>query len=1153
LINTDNANFGLAFRNSSSSNKLWDISSFNNDLVVNEGGIAARMYFKAGGGIGIGTTTPTNSLEVVGTGKFTGQLTLGSTITNGTFTYTLPGATGTLALTTDIPSLTANAPLSYVAGVLSISQANTSTNGYLSSTDWNTFNNKQIAGDYITALTGEATATGPGSAAITLSNSAVIGKVLTGLSITGGTIGSTDSILTAFGKVQNQINSLVGGVNYQGTWNASTNTPALTSSVGTKGFYYVVSVAGSTNLNGITDWKIGDWAIYDGTAWQKVDNTDTLTSVGITSSAAALSISNSPLTANGNIGVNFSGTSTQYVAGDGTLVAFPTLTGYVPYTGATSNVNLGTHSLTAYDLIINHSSGSGVAASITKGGSGEALTVTKSSGSGNAASITGGVTLLETLHLTNALTDTYISSAATWNAKQDAITLTTTGTSGAATFSGGTLNIPNYGSALSGYVPYTGATNSVNLGSYGLTASSLESTTTITSSSNVQVGGTLLLSTSGGASIQSGYTTIIGKTAGIGIAQGNSAISYLTFPTSTSSAYTYTFPAADGTIALTSNLNGYVPYTGATASLDMGIYDLKTSNIVYSNSVWCNQMGGGDIATGATTFSMLGSDIIFATGTEGVGSWTEKMRLKADGNFGIGNAAPSYKLDVSGTGRFTGALTGTSATFTNTSGETLVLSKGTGPSIQFNKSNSTAQNWAIATDPNFNIYNYTLGGTPFSINAATNAATFSSSIKATGATIKNPASDGSTPVISIRDTSDVYEVAYLNFNQSTDMMTLMNKQGYSASGIAFGTDNTERMRISQSGNVGIGTTSPQGSYMLTVCGDSSSKTGGITFRQTSTDTFYMGNPSVTNTTDFELWNPRDGYTRFATNNTERMRITSTGNVGIGVTSPNARLEIREANKVFDAYGNVNVFTTDTGSQNVGGSIALGGDSFGGTTPYPFAKIQGIKEGASAWSGALILGTTQSNSAIIERMRITSSGALKVSNTGGYFGVSSPYNEFRQGVTDTNVMICTNTSASPYGTYMYFTGASPNNTTNYFYAAGDYLSDRLLIWSNGSVVNKTGSYGTISDRKYKENIVDATPKLDDLMQLKVRNFNMIGDEIKQIGFIAQEFEEVFPNMIDTSIDKNTKEEYKSIKTSVLIPMLVKAIQELKAEIDELKNK
>lgn len=73
--------------------------------------------------------------------------------------------------------------------------------------------------------------------------------------------------------------AVLGALSYQGTWNASTNTPTLASGVGVKGYYYVVSVAGSTNLDGITDWLIGDWAVYNGTAWQKVDNTDQVISV----------------------------------------------------------------------------------------------------------------------------------------------------------------------------------------------------------------------------------------------------------------------------------------------------------------------------------------------------------------------------------------------------------------------------------------------------------------------------------------------------------------------------------------------------------------------------------------------------------------------------------------------------------------------------------------------------------------------------------------------------------------------------------------------------------------------------------------------------------------------------------------------------------
>lgn len=76
-----------------------------------------------------------------------------------------------------------------------------------------------------------------------------------------------------------QPSTAAGAVNYKGTWNATTNSPSLASGVGTQGDYYVVSTGGTTNLDGITDWATGDWAIFNGTAWQKVDNSDLVTSV----------------------------------------------------------------------------------------------------------------------------------------------------------------------------------------------------------------------------------------------------------------------------------------------------------------------------------------------------------------------------------------------------------------------------------------------------------------------------------------------------------------------------------------------------------------------------------------------------------------------------------------------------------------------------------------------------------------------------------------------------------------------------------------------------------------------------------------------------------------------------------------------------------
>jgi hypothetical protein len=82
--------------------------------------------------------------------------------------------------------------------------------------------------------------------------------------------------------------TITGTISYQGTWNASTNTPTITSGVGVNGYYYVVSVAGSTNIDGITDWQIGDWLIFNGTAWQKIDQSNTVTSVAGRTGAVVL-------------------------------------------------------------------------------------------------------------------------------------------------------------------------------------------------------------------------------------------------------------------------------------------------------------------------------------------------------------------------------------------------------------------------------------------------------------------------------------------------------------------------------------------------------------------------------------------------------------------------------------------------------------------------------------------------------------------------------------------------------------------------------------------------------------------------------------------------------------------------------------------------
>jgi len=102
--------------------------------------------------------------------------------------------------------------------------------------------------------------------------------------VTANTYGSSTAIPVVTVNSKGVITSVTtasftGGLSYQGSWNASTNTPTLTSSTGTNGYYYIVSVAGSTNLDGITDWQVGDWAIFNGSTWQKIDQTNLVSSV----------------------------------------------------------------------------------------------------------------------------------------------------------------------------------------------------------------------------------------------------------------------------------------------------------------------------------------------------------------------------------------------------------------------------------------------------------------------------------------------------------------------------------------------------------------------------------------------------------------------------------------------------------------------------------------------------------------------------------------------------------------------------------------------------------------------------------------------------------------------------------------------------------
>lgn len=124
---------------------------------------------------------------------------------------------------------------------------------------------------------------GSGANNIVLQSPTTLGGPITD---SANTLGASNQIL-----ISNSLGNLVwqnyeAGLTYEGTWNASTNTPTLTSGQGVSGHFYIVSAAGNTNLDGNSDWHVGDWAVFfdaggGGTAgWQKIDNTSVLTGTG---------------------------------------------------------------------------------------------------------------------------------------------------------------------------------------------------------------------------------------------------------------------------------------------------------------------------------------------------------------------------------------------------------------------------------------------------------------------------------------------------------------------------------------------------------------------------------------------------------------------------------------------------------------------------------------------------------------------------------------------------------------------------------------------------------------------------------------------------------------------------------------------------------
>ena len=258
--------------------------------------------------------------------------------------------------------------------------------------------------------------------------------------------------------------------------------------------------------------------------------------------------------------------------------------------------------------------------------------------------------------------------------------------------------------------------------------------------------------------------------------------------------------------------------------------------------------------------------------------------------------------------------------------------------------------------------------------------------------------------------------------------------------------------------------------------------------------------------------------------TTAMTVDTSQNVGIGTSSPGAKLDV---NGTIRGNGNV--------------STANG-------TVFGWGNFSSYIGGSSTTNIVNIVtnGT--------EGMRIDSSGNLLVGRTTSPNGGTV---KFAVAATASNyVGWLENTNASPYGLEVLYSGATPNNGTNNFLYLQDATTVRLYVTSNGGIGNYSANNTNLSDQRVKKDIQLAGTYLNKICAIPVKTFlyNDQTDEELNLGVIAQDVEAIAPELVDASGFGETPEDgvpMKAIYQTDLQYALMKCIQELSAKNNALE--
>jgi len=859
--------------------------------------------------------------------------------------------------------------------------------------------------------------------------------------------------------LQLALDSLADGLIPQGTWNALTNDPDIDGGIAETGYFWIVSIAGTTDIGGITDWEINDWAVKTATGWAKIDNTDKVLSVAGRTGVIVLSITDiTGLTAALANCVKLTGN--QSIAGEKTFTEVVTMTDRldlsdslqnsfigedtgVNNTTGDENIGLGYNSLFSnttgghntaigkYSLYSNISGSYNIAI-------GQQALYSSTTGSNNIGigflSLYTNSSGFANIGLGERSLEKNTTGSANMGIGQQALWNNTTGGSntalGLSSLIANTTGNSNTAFGAQSLVSNTTGSDNVAMGSYSGKWIADGSTPNATSENSIFIGKNTKANANsetnqiviGGDAIGNGSNTVtlgndsIVKTilkgsVGIGTDSPDTVLNLEGFKNT--SIITLGSTNNDGGWSVGDKIGAIDFYSydgsGAGAGLKGSIsYENEQGNTAEYLSLVFRTAGtstgtnntermridsdgntafSGSISTTGTISGVLANGVTATTQTAGDNS--TKVATTAYANAAASAIPIGDYLPLSAGSGFplTGALTGTSATFTDD-----VTIDNSSPELYLTP-DATKYSWMIAAqenvDQHFEITPSTaVGGTTFStpalkISGVNSNATFAGNVEVRS---------GNKLILQRPNNGVATEI-------STDTTGAMILNSINLEGFDFQNGGVNALSINGAGKVGIGTDNPSANLEIESASNpeiSIASTGGATsnylnFKATSHTQPIQNQIKTVDNNDFTA-DLAFSFKETGTSGvlTERMRIEAGGNVGIGTDSPDKQLEILYPSYIDkDTVEGLLRLTGQSNTENAGDVPSAGVgiefyNKWAGGDPFSIGRISA--RASQSYDGGLQFDVSQ-NTGAGQTNFITAMTILDTGNVG--IGTTSP--------------------------------------------------------------------------------------------------------------------------------------------------------------------